>query len=62
VWRELARNQDGILTRAQAIENGVSPAAIIANLKALRWRRVHHGVYATLAGPLPPRSQFFAPR
>ncbi|NDL59081.1 endonuclease domain-containing protein [Phytoactinopolyspora mesophila] len=49
----LARVQDGLLTRTQALATGMSTGAI---RHALRpggpWQRVAGGVYATFAGPL----------
>jgi very-short-patch-repair endonuclease len=60
VWREVARDQCGVLTRAQAIAAGVTRSGIAANLRARRWQRVYDGVYATFSGPLPRRSRLWA--
>src|SRR5271154_2992331 len=45
--RELAKDQQGVITRAQAIAAGLSPDAIKRRLKSGTWRRVAHGVYST---------------
>ena len=44
--------QHGILSRAQAIERGISDGVLAAHLYAGRWQRVHTGIYATTTGPL----------
>lgn len=49
----IARRQDGIITRAQAIDKGMSEAAIRHALRRDgRWQRVLPGIYATFDGPL----------
>jgi hypothetical protein len=52
--RQLAAAQDGLVTRRQALECGVS---IDALRRAVRkgWQRVVTGVYATFTGPLQER-------
>jgi len=60
VWRDVARQQAGVLTRAQAVAAGLSQDAIRANVRAGRWRRIYRGIYATFSGPLPRRSQLWA--
>jgi hypothetical protein len=45
--------QDGVITREQAIEAGLTRHAIEARLASGRWRRLHRGVYATFSGPIP---------
>jgi hypothetical protein len=49
-----------VLTRAQAVAAGVTVGRIDANVKAGRWQRVYHGVYATFTGPLPRRARLWA--
>jgi hypothetical protein len=51
-WAKLLTDQHGIVHVSQLREFGVSRGALQANLDALRWRRVVHGVYATYTGPL----------
>jgi hypothetical protein len=53
-FRQLAAAQDGLVTRRQALECGVS---IDALRRAVRkgWQRVVTGVYATFTGPLQER-------
>jgi hypothetical protein len=54
--RNLARTQDGILTRRQALESGLSRAAIRHALgKNGSWQKIIPGVYATFSGPLKER-------
>jgi hypothetical protein len=60
VWRELARQQSGVLTRAQALAGGLTAGAIRARLRGARWQSVYPGVYATFTGPLPRRSLLWA--
>src|SRR5437016_5048795 len=45
----LAERQPGLVTRAQALERGLTESAIGRRLAAGRWKRVHSGVYR-LAG------------
>lgn len=48
----LAASQHGVVTRAQLVELGLSPAAVGRRLKSGRLRPLHRGVY--LVGPLKP--------
>jgi hypothetical protein len=45
--------QDGVITREQAIDAGLTRHAIEARLVSGRWQRLHRGVYATFSGPVP---------
>ena len=56
----LAEAQLGVLTRAQCLGLGMTPDAIRWMLRAGRWRRVHHGVYATHLGMLDWRARVSA--
>ncbi len=57
----LAAAQDGLLTRGQALDVGLSRGAIRHLLsKGRRWQRVLPGVYATFTGPLPERQRLRA--
>jgi hypothetical protein len=48
----LAVAQLGVLTRAQCLGLGMTPAAVRWMVDAGRWQKVHFGVYATHVGPL----------
>jgi len=56
----LADAQLGVLTRAQCLGLGMTPDAIRWMLRSGRWRRVHHGVYATHVGVLDWRARVSA--
>lgn len=45
--------QEGVLTREQAIDAGLSRHAIEARAESGRWQRLHRGVFATFSGPVP---------
>jgi hypothetical protein len=45
--------QEGVLTREQAIDGGLSRHAIEARVESGRWQRLHRGVFATFSGPVP---------
>ena len=59
-WREQSNAQDGVLSRQQAVDGGVSPDTVRQHVRAGRWRRVHPGVYVTFTGPLPFRTRVWA--
>lgn len=48
---QLAERQHGLITRAQAIEAGLSPAAIRHRLESGRWHLVRGGVYRLPGSP-----------
>ncbi len=51
----LAAVQDGIITRAQALAAGMTPAALAHAVRSGGpWQRVVRGVFATFTGPLAP--------
>jgi hypothetical protein len=54
------RYQAGIVTRAQALESGISDAAIEHRVASGRWQRLYGGVYATFSGPLPRTASLWA--
>ena len=60
VLGKIAARQAGVVTRAQAIDGGLSRARIEANLTSRRWQPIHRGVYATFSGPVPRRSLLWA--
>ncbi len=58
MWR--VRKQDGIATRRQLLEAGVTPDAIRWRVKSGRWRRMLPGVYATFSGTPTRKQQLMA--
>src|SRR5579859_8166506 len=48
--RNLARRQDGVVSRPQAIRAGLSPDMVRFRIASGRWQRLHPGVYATFTG------------
>ena len=56
----IARDQAGVVSRAQALQLGVTDMAIACSLAARRWQQVHRGVYALFTGSLPESSRFWA--
>ena len=55
--RDLLRGQRGVLTRAQALDAGLTGKAIEVKLRSGRWQRLQTGVYATFSGE-PPRDSW----
>ena len=53
--RNLARHQNGVISRAQALRAGFTEDMIKFRLRSDRWRQIHPGVYATFTG-VPGRS------
>jgi very-short-patch-repair endonuclease len=56
----LLRCQGGVLTRAQALDAGLTDRAIAVRLHSGRWQRLHTGVYATFSGEPPRDSRLWA--
>jgi hypothetical protein len=56
----LARAQDGVLSRKQALDCGVSPDVIGALLRAERWQALHRGVYSIFSGQPTRPAQLWA--
>lgn len=48
--RELLHCQHGVLTRAQALDAGLTDKAIAVRIRSGRWQRLHAGVYAAFSG------------
>jgi Transcriptional regulator, AbiEi antitoxin len=48
--RNLARNQHGVISRAQALRAGLTGDMIRFRVRSDRWRTLHPGVYATFTG------------
>jgi hypothetical protein len=57
---DLLRRQCGVISRVQALADGVSRGAIREHLAAGRWQRVHNGVYAAFSGPVPRVARLWA--
>jgi hypothetical protein len=58
--RDLLHCQHGVLTRAQALDAGLTDKAITVRLRSGRWQRLHTGVYATFSGEPPRNAQLWA--
>lgn len=58
--RDLLHSQRGVLTRAQALDAGLTDKAIAVRLHNGRWQRLHTGVYATFSGEPPRDAQLWA--
>lgn len=52
--------QDGLITRRQAIEAGLTPTAITRQVRRRAWVAVHPGVYVDHTGPLSWRQRAWA--
>jgi hypothetical protein len=48
--RNLARYQNGVISRSQALRAGLSPGMIKFRVRSGRWRQIHPGVYAIFTG------------
>jgi Transcriptional regulator, AbiEi antitoxin len=59
-WEALVSAQAGIATHVQARQAGFSDRQITYRLSSGKWQRVHRGVYATCAGPLPRAARLWA--
>jgi Transcriptional regulator, AbiEi antitoxin len=55
-----ARRQEGVVTRRQALDAGISPEVIRSRLATGRWQRLSSGVYATISGPLTEPARLWA--
>lgn len=58
--RDLLQRQSGVLTRAQALGNGMTRKQVEARLCSARWQRLHTGVYATFSGEPGRRTVLWA--
>jgi hypothetical protein len=56
-WMRLVQAQDGLVTRRQANELGVTDGQIAAHIAAGRWNLRKFGVLATFTGPLSPAAR-----
>jgi hypothetical protein len=58
--QRVADEQEGVVTRAQALACGLSSIRQRHLLDTGRWQRIHRGVYATFSGPVPRLSFLWA--
>jgi very-short-patch-repair endonuclease len=58
--RGLAQRQDGVVSRLQAYEMGVTRAEVRAQVRARRWRRVGTQSISVHTGPLTDRAKLWA--
>ncbi|MFN8079628.1 MAG: type IV toxin-antitoxin system AbiEi family antitoxin domain-containing protein [Kineosporiaceae bacterium] len=56
----LATDQAGVISRAQALDLGMTRGMIRALLDSGRWQRVHPGTYVIFTGPLPVMTRVWA--
>jgi very-short-patch-repair endonuclease len=59
-WRQLVEEQDGVLTRQQALHGGLSEDQWQWRLDTDRWQPLARGVVVTHTGPVLPRQQSWA--
>ncbi len=57
---DLLSLQDGVLSRAQALQAGLTDKYVVAALRSGRWQRLHTGVYAAFSGPPARSAQLWA--
>jgi hypothetical protein len=48
--QELAQAQEGVISRQQALERGMSSHVIDRRVRGGRWQALHHGVYSVFTG------------
>ena len=53
-------NRRTVLSSADAVAAGLSPAWVRSQIEAGHWQRLHRGIYATFSGPVPRRAQLQA--
>jgi Transcriptional regulator, AbiEi antitoxin len=56
---DLLDRQQGVLSRGQALNAGLSRHTIAARLDSGRWQRLHRGVFAAFSGPIPRSALFW---
>lgn len=59
-FRTLCQLQSGIISRQQAVAEGVGTATIQSKLRSGRWQQLHRGVYATYTGAPRRDAQLWA--
>ncbi len=58
--RDLLDLQDGVISRAQALEKGIAGTSVRQMLRTGCWQPLHRGVYATYPGQLRRSSAMWA--
>ncbi|GAA2894512.1 hypothetical protein Acy02nite_59840 [Actinoplanes cyaneus] len=56
----ISRRQRGVVTRPQALQNGMSPTDLHELIRSGHWQRLMPGIYATFAGLPPPAAMRWA--
>lgn len=57
---EVAHSQAGVISRQQALDNGMSPDDVRWQLRSGRWQVLHHGVYSVFTGPPTRQARLWA--
>jgi len=60
IWQDLADEQEGVVSRRQLLDLGLTPAQAQQNMENGRWRRLWPGVFATFTGPVGPAAEVWA--
>jgi len=60
MWRDLAREQDGVVARSQLLQRGWTSRHVQGMVEKGRWQRLFPGVYLTYTGPVPARARAWA--
>ncbi len=60
IWRAFADDQQGIVSRGQLLQLGLTHAQAHQNVDNGRWRTLLPGVYATFTGPVGPIGRVWA--
>src|SRR5918992_2125256 len=59
-WRKVAESQYGVISRAQALESGLSPHALSWRLRSQELEKVHHSTYLVSGAPSSWRQSVMA--
>ncbi|GAB2917091.1 hypothetical protein GCM10027280_00120 [Micromonospora polyrhachis] len=60
MWNELAGQQQGVLSRAQCQQIGITDEMVYRRIASNRWQQLFVGVYATFSGPIPRAARLWA--
>jgi len=60
IWQGLADEQQGVVSRRQLLDLGLTPAQAYQNMENGRWQRLWPGVFATFTGPVGPAAEVWA--
>ena len=58
--RKANLHQSGVVSRAQALQAGLSPDKVKFRVSSGRWQQIHPGVYATFSGTPDRRARLWA--